>query len=95
MTDTSKSFVLPENFRPTDDGSLQEFLRANAGFAVRIDAGKLRKLDSILIELLLCAAKAWRAKHLSFEVRDLSRANEEILMYLGLKSDHLIWRAAA
>ncbi len=95
MTDTWKCFVLPENYRPTEDGSLQEFLRANAGSAVRINAGKLRKLDPILIELLLCAAQAWRANRLPFEVMDLSHPNEDVFLCLGIKSDHLIWRAAA
>lgn len=94
MTDTWKTFALPENFKAADDGSLLDFLRGNATSAVRVDAGRLRRLDTALIELLLCGAKAWRKADLSFEVANLSKANAEVVTTLGLASDHLIWRRA-
>lgn len=95
MTDTWKSFALPEVLRPAEDDSLQAFLRDNATSAVRIDASRLRRLDTPLIELLLIGAKEWRAKALPFELVGLSRVSEEVCMQLGLRSDHLIWRVAA
>lgn len=95
MTDIWKSFVLPENFKVAENGGLQGFLQENAGFAVRVDAGKLRRLETGLIELFLCAARAWRQAGRGFEVSNLSAANAEVVTTLGLTSDHLNWRAAA
>ena len=95
MTDAWKIFVLPESFKPAEDSNLQDFLRANATSAVRVDAGKLRRLDTTLIELLLCAAKAWRGAAVPFEVANLSHDNEAVIQSLGLTSDHLNRRAAA
>lgn len=93
MPDTSKCFVLPGNFKPADNGELQDFLFANEEFAVRIDAGQLRRPDTLLVEHLLVAARAWRDHGLSFEVTNLTKAIEEVFLTLGLK-DHLNWRAA-
>ena len=95
MTETSKSFVLPEGFKPAEDGSLLDFLLAHDGAAVRINAGNLRRLDTVLIELLLCAAQTWRDAGLNFSVTHLTSAQEDILMSLGLTADHLTWRVAA
>lgn len=95
MTDSWKSFALPEVYHPADDVSLQAFLRENSNSAIRVDATRLRRLDTMLIELLLSAARAWRQKGLGFELVQLSRLNEETCLGLGLRSDHLIWRAAA
>ncbi len=95
MTDTWKSFVLPEAYKPAEDGSLQTFLQANSTAPIKIDASKLGRLDTMLIEYLLCAAKDWRQRGLPFELTQLNRPNAEVMTYLGLKSDHIIWRAAA
>ena len=95
MTDSWKTYALPEVYRPAEQNGLQAFLRDNARSAVRIDASRLRRLDSILVELLLCASRAWREKGLAFELVQLNRPNEEVCITLGLRSDHLIWRAAA
>ena len=95
MTETWKSFVLPEGFKPAEDGSLQAFLGANGGSAVRINAGNLRRLDTVLIELFLCAAQAWRDAGQPFAVTHLTTAQEDILLSLGLTPDHLTWRVAA
>lgn len=95
MTDTWKSFALPEVLRPAEDDRLLAFLRDNTASAVRIDATRLRRLDTGLVELLLTAAKAWRGKGLPFEVTGLSPVNEEVCMHLGLRSEHLFRRVAA
>ena len=72
----------------------QRFLLTNQKFAVRIDVGLLRRPDAMLVEHLLCAARTWRDHGLSFEVTNLTKANEVIFMSLGLKN-HLNWRAVA
>lgn len=94
MTDGSKCLVLPGDYLAAEDSSLQEFLLTNQKFAVRIDVGLLRRPDAMLVEHLLCAARTWRDHGLSFEVTNLTKANEVIFMSLGLKN-HLNWRAVA
>ncbi|MGB8813512.1 MAG: STAS domain-containing protein [Paracoccaceae bacterium] len=95
MTDTWKSFVLTENFRPAEDARLQNFLSENAKFGVRISAAKLRRVDTMLVELLLCAATSWRGRGLGFEVTDVSEANEVVFQQLGITSGLLMRRVAA
>lgn len=95
MTDTWKSFVLPEAYRPAEQDDLQAFLRENPNSAIRVDASRLRRIDTTLVELLLIASRAWRERGQGFEVTQLSRLNEEMCLSLGLRSDHLIWRVAA
>lgn len=95
MTDTWKCFVLPEAFRPAEDDSLRAFLQANPATAVRVDASRLRRLDGTVAELLLVAARAWRERGLRFEVTGLAPLNVEVCIGLGLRSDTLMWRAAA
>ena len=90
-----KDFVLPEGFATPDLGTVQGFLAENAGSPVRIDASRLRCLDSRLIELLLCAAQAWRGNDLAFQLVGLSSRHESILQRLGVPSDLLPRGAAA
>jgi hypothetical protein len=95
MTKIWKNFDLPESYKPSEDKGLQEFLLANALSAVRISAAKLRRADTLLIELLLSAAQEWRAREQPFEVIELTSANEEVFMHLGITPDHLCWKVAA
>jgi anti-anti-sigma regulatory factor len=94
MAGTWKDFALPQNFMPAHDSSLQDFLTDNQKFAVRIDAGKLRRVDTMLVELLLCAAQSWRTSGLEFQVTKMSAVNEEVFMHLGITSD-LLTRSVA
>lgn len=95
MKDNWKSYALPEAYRPSEQNGLQAFLHNHPKSAVRVDASALRRLDTTLVEFLLIAARAWREKGLGFEVTQLSRSNEDVLLGLGLRSDHLMWRVAA
>ncbi len=71
-----------------------QFLRDNSGTAVRIEAGKLRRLDARLLEMLLCAARTWQSDGLGFEVANLTAENAEVLSMLGVTPD-LLQRSAA
>ena len=95
MAGTWKDFALPDDFAPAEDGSLLSFLAAHHMSAVRIDAGNLRKLNTMLVELLLSAAKTWRKRGLAFEVTRLSAANEEVFLHLGITAGFLERRLAA
>ncbi len=89
MTDTWKTFGLPENFNPAEDDSLQNFLSESTKFPVRIDAAKLRRLDTMVVELLLCAARSWQGRKLNFEVIHVSAEIEEVFVRLGITADLL------
>jgi anti-anti-sigma regulatory factor len=94
MAATLKTFALTENFLPSQDGTLQKFLNENSKMAVRVDTGKLRRMDTMLVELLLCAAASWRKNGLKFQVTNLSAENEGVFMKLGITSD-LVERSVA
>ena len=84
-----KCFVLPEGFATPDIGAVQAFLAANAAAPVRIDASRLRVLDTRLIELLLCAVHAWRARGLAFDLVGLTQRHEAKLRRLAVPADVL------
>ncbi len=84
MAGTWKDFALQEDFMPAEDGGVQSFLKENSGFSVRIDAGNLRRVDTMLVELLLSAAATWRKRGLGFQLTRVSDANERVLAHLGI-----------
>jgi anti-anti-sigma regulatory factor len=79
-----KDFVLPEGFATPDLGAVQGFLKEASGSPVQIDASSLRSLDARLVELLLCAAQAWRGAGLPFRLVGLSARHEALLLRLGV-----------
>ena len=95
MFGTGTEFALPEDFTPAEDGSLVGFLAENLTNAVRVDVGNLRRLDTMLVELLLSAAATWARRGLRFEVTRVSAASEEVLQHLGITADLLDRRLAA
>lgn len=95
MAESWKHFVLTENFRPADDGRLKLFLLENAGCAVRIGAGNLRRLDAMLLELLLAAARVWRMRGQKFEVTEVSLPIEDAFLRMGALPELLVRRVAA
>ncbi|EEW24188.1 STAS domain-containing protein [Rhodobacter ferrooxidans] len=95
MADNWKNFVLSENFRPADDGRLKLFLLENPRSAVRISAANLRRLDTMLLELLLVAARSWRMQGLAFEVTEVPQPIEDAFVRLGTTPDLLVRRVVA
>ena len=90
MGKTWKTFDLTETFSPIEDVSLQEFLKANAIFNVRVQFGALRRLDPMMIELLLCAAKAAQANGLAFELGNVPAEIDRVLTRLGVSEEILV-----
>jgi anti-anti-sigma regulatory factor len=84
MAGTWKNFALQEDFTTAEDGEVRRFLLENRGFSVRIDTGNLRRIDTMLVELLLAAAASWRKRGLDFQLTRVSDANERVLAHLGI-----------
>lgn len=89
MAGTWKDFALQENSVNAEDGKVHDFLMENKDFSVRIDAGNLRRIDTMLVELLLTAANEWRKCGLGFKMTRVSQDNEDVLVRLGITPDHL------
>lgn len=89
MAGTWRDFALQEDFVLAEDGGFQNFLKENSGFSVRIDAGNLRRVDTLLVELLLSAATAWHKRGLGFQLTRVSDAHEQTLEHLGITSNLL------
>lgn len=89
MAGSEKQFAVPKEFTPAEDGSLVVFLTENAACAIRVDLGDLRRLDTMLVELLLSAAATWAKRGLRFRVAGVSTAHEEVFMHLGIKANLL------
>jgi anti-anti-sigma regulatory factor len=89
MAGTWKDFVLQEGCLTVEDGGVLRFLTNNKGCSVRLDAGQLRRVDTILIEMMLSAAAAWRSRGLGFQITQVSDANEQVFIHLGIPSNLL------
>ena len=90
-----KDFEVSHEFTPAEDGSLVAFLAENVTSAVRIDVGALRRVDTVLVELLLCGAVNWAKRGLKFQVTGVSEAHEEVFVHLGIRADLLERSVAA
>lgn len=90
-----KDFEVPQEFTPAEDGSLVAFLAENVVSAVCIDVGALRRVDTMLVELLLCGAASWAARGLKFQVTGVTGAHEEVFLHLGITADLLERSVAA
>jgi hypothetical protein len=89
MAGTWKDFALQEDSVNAEDGKVHDFLMENKDFSVRIDAGNLRRIDTMLLELLLSAASEWRKCGLGFRMTGVSQDNEDVLVRLGITPDLL------
>ena len=89
MPASLKSFELPEGYRPALGDSLQDFLKMNGDAPVAISLAALRRVDTLVVQLLLIAAQDWRRRGLSLRVTGVRSDFEESLQQLGVTMDLL------
>lgn len=80
-----EAITIPLPARLDHEGTrfLQAALREQRGRAIRLDAGKTILLGALALQLLLAAAREWRAAGHSFVVTPRSPAFTDDLMRLG------------
>lgn len=94
MPDERKIFSLPERYSFDEDTSLKVFLHDNRDANVEILGQNLRRIDSLLVQYFIAAARSWAAKGLTFEVSGLRADLAQSLELLGVRKDILCWRIA-
>jgi len=90
MTDTSletKTLRLPEVLDLLAAAPLAETLLNSRGANVVIDASSVQRLGTQCVQVLLCAASAWKTEGLSLAVANRSPAFVEGLQLLGIPAD--------
>ena len=95
MSGEWKVYTLPDRIRLDEDAALLSFLRENRAGPVRLAAGKLRTLDARTLQVLLSAARSWRAAGLPLLLDDVHVAVEQSLRMLGVGPEMLDWKGAA
>lgn len=88
-------FAIPETYRPAADDSLRAFLRDHSASAVRISVAAVRRFDTMLVQLLLCAARDWKRRGLEFDLCGVSEVFDARLQILGVTRGILQRRAGA
>ncbi len=83
------AFDLPERHSAEGMAALHRFLSDNSEAWIRLSAHRLRRLDSLLLQYLAAAARAWAAKGCGFEIVDLSQSAAETMTLLGAQADLL------
>ena len=94
MPDTRTTFLLPERYSFDEDTTLRAFLTEHKEANIEIAALNLRRIDSLLIQYLIAAAKSWGAKGLRFEVTGLRTELARSMQLLGVRPNILTWSAA-
>jgi anti-anti-sigma regulatory factor len=88
-------FTLPARISVTSDTALVAFLAASRGHDTVIQAGALRRLDALLLQVLLAAAADRRAAGVRFRVTGLAPALADQATDLGLTPDLLTIEVSA
>jgi anti-anti-sigma regulatory factor len=83
------NFDLPERYRPAPGDPLQEFLKKNSTRPVSINVAALRRLDTLVVQLLMVAARDWRQRGLDFTLIGLRPDLAEALDLIGVTGDLL------
>lgn len=92
---THVSYSIPKKFAFDEDTSLKVFLRANQDAHVQIIASNLRKVDSLLLQYLIAAARAWAERQLTLELIHVPSDVGDCLTQLGIHQNSLCWKVAA
>jgi anti-anti-sigma regulatory factor len=93
MSTTWNEFDLADRPPLGADDPLLAFLREKRGEPVRILFGRQRRIDTRLIQVLLSAARDWRARGVGFEIAQVPSALAEDFGRIGLEPGMLDWRA--
>jgi hypothetical protein len=77
--------------QPASDAlpALRAFLTSQSDGPVRLSAMGLRRIDGLMLQELLAAARHWSRRGLGFDVADRSPAMAEMLTLLGVQDDML------
>ena len=86
-----KQFEQPDRMTALPAGPLMTFLRGNEGANVRISLRSQRKTNSQVLQVLLTAAKGWRARGLDFDVCDLPARVQQDYKLLGINAETTGW----
>ena len=89
MPDSLKCFDLSNGFRIGQGDPLQQFLKENSGMAVVINLSALRRIDTLVLQLLLVAARDWARRGLGFTLVGLTQDVDEALLQMGAREDLL------
>ena len=84
--ETPRTIVLPPILDLTEAGPLSETLLSTRGMAMHVDASLVARLGGQCLQVLISAAKTWRADGLEFEIRQRSEQCEIALRQFGASS---------
>ena len=84
-------FEPPDRLSPLPDDPLMVFLQSHRNSAVRISLRHQRRADSRVLQVLLCAGIAWRARGFGFDVADLPPNLIRDFTHLGLNAENTGW----
>ena len=83
------NFDLPERYRPAPGDALLEFLKTNSAMPVSVNVAALRRLETVVVQLLLVAAADWRRRGIAFTLTGLRPDLGDALDQIGVTRDLL------
>ncbi|MBI1171174.1 STAS domain-containing protein [bacterium] len=70
---------------------LMSFLNDNSDSPIRISMRNQKRPDSRVLQVLLTAARAWKARNLGFDVSDMPPRLVQDFVRLGLTAENTGW----
>jgi len=89
-----KSYQLPERVDLAEEDGLHAFLLEHQSMPVRLSAAGLRRVDTLLVQYLVCVARDWTARGLDFALTDVAAPQADTLKQIGVTADLLPWTEA-
>lgn len=86
-----KLFEHPDRLSVQPGDPLLTFLKGNACVPVRVSLRHQKRTDSLVVQVLLTAAKAWKRHGLGFDVIDLPPRLMQEFATLGLSAETTGW----
>lgn len=77
-------YVLPPRWSLAAQAALHDVLQSNATRPVRLSAANLKRVDCLMLQYLLSAARAWAARGLDFALVDIPAPVGEVFDLLGV-----------
>jgi hypothetical protein len=91
MPNDWKQFEQPDRMTAQPNDPLMTFLKGNFGLPVRISLRTQKRTDSQVLQVLLTADKAWKAKGVDFDVFDMPPRLQQDYKLLGINAETTGW----
>ncbi len=91
MPQDCKTFEQQDRMTAGAGDPLMTFLQGNRQAHVKVSLRNQRKTDSLVLQILLTASRAWKQRGLVFDVTDMPQRLQQDCKLLGINTETTGW----